>query len=99
MDLSELYQARTFIGLGTSSEPKTLSSPELWELYTDGSSPDWDYLQMNSHMEAGLQFLSKLGTLSGSDLHRAQNLLGARNFTKLGTFTIPGLPHELSQDC
>ena len=51
----ELYRARTFTGLRTSSEPEALSGLELWELYADDSSPDWDYLQMNSRMEAGLK--------------------------------------------
>ncbi len=46
----------------------------------------------------------RLGTLSCSELYRAQNIIGLgtsselRTFYELGTFTVIGLPDEISQD-
>ncbi len=81
---SEFHQTRTFAELQISTEPEALSVSALWELSTDDSSLDWDYLQVNSRMEAGLNFLRARNSVQSSELY------GIRNFTTSET------PDELS---
>ncbi len=87
------FRAGTLTGLGTSSDldlcramnlygTRSLIGFELWELSTDDSSLDWDYLQMNSHREAGLSFLRARNSFQSSELY------GSWNFTELGTLLL-----------
>ncbi len=54
----------------------------LRELSTDDSSLDWDYLQMNSRMEAGLNFLRARNSFQSSELY------GIWNFMELRTLLL-----------
>ncbi len=86
-----VFRARTLTGLGTSSNSdiyratnfygtRSLIGSELWELSTDDSSLDWDYLQDLTFGElgtlSGAQNFTGFGTLSELQLHRLGTLLG-----------------------
>ncbi len=87
----ECYRARTFIGLGTSSEPRTSSGPELLGILSRKT-----LLRIGITCRWTLAWRQDLGFSTRSEPYRAWNFMELRTFSELGTFTVTGLSDELS---